>query len=152
MSKRKARYTLGFILDRTGRYVLLVHKKSPEWQRGKLNGVGGKVEQGESLIDCIGRETREEACLSIKPASWVPIGTIKHQRESQKKGEVAVFATQFTGDRRRARKGDHERVGWCKIDTLPNNVLSNVLWLVLIARDKLLNSDTSFVSVTAHYK
>jgi 8-oxo-dGTP pyrophosphatase MutT (NUDIX family) len=28
--------------------VLLIEKQKPAWQRGKLNGVGGKIEPGEN--------------------------------------------------------------------------------------------------------
>ncbi|MEM0912381.1 MAG: hypothetical protein AAGJ37_15510 [Pseudomonadota bacterium] len=39
-------YTLGFIFDQTLEKVLLVLKKRPAWQAGKLNGVGSKAELG----------------------------------------------------------------------------------------------------------
>ena len=55
------RYVLGFYFD--GDRVLLINKTKPEWQRGKLNGLGGTVESGEAPILGMVREFREESGL-----------------------------------------------------------------------------------------
>lgn len=41
--------------------VLLVLKDKPEWQKGKLNLPGGKIEEGESPEQAATRELKEEA-------------------------------------------------------------------------------------------
>jgi 8-oxo-dGTP diphosphatase len=46
--------------------VLLVEKNRPAWQRGCLNLLGGKIEEGESELDCAIRELKEESGLTIK--------------------------------------------------------------------------------------
>ncbi|MBI3630915.1 MAG: NUDIX domain-containing protein [Candidatus Sungbacteria bacterium] len=56
-------YTLGFIFTPSLGRVLLVHKLNPEWQAGKINGGGGKMEAGENPLTCIVREVREETGL-----------------------------------------------------------------------------------------
>lgn len=43
-----------------GPEVLLLKKTQPAWQAGLLNGVGGKVEEGEGPFDAARREWREE--------------------------------------------------------------------------------------------
>jgi ADP-ribose pyrophosphatase YjhB (NUDIX family) len=151
MPRRKINYTLGFIFDRTYRSVLLVHKKKPEWQCNKLNGVGGKVERGETLAACISRETREEVCLDIDEAFWVPLGTIVRTKERDR-GSVAIFGAQFMGNKRTARRGDHEKIGWYRVGALPTNVLSNAHWLIPLARETLQQADDTFVQITALYR
>ncbi len=59
---------VGLIFDNKNR-VLLINKERPEYLKGKLNGVGGKVEDGESDLNAIIRETKEETNLDIK--DWV---------------------------------------------------------------------------------
>jgi len=58
---------VGFLLDNSGERVVLIRKNRPEWQAGRLNGVGGKVEPGESLVDAMTREFEEETGVVI---SW----------------------------------------------------------------------------------
>lgn len=45
--------------------ILLVQKDRPMWQRGRLNLVGGHVEQGETAVDAAVRELSEESGLGI---------------------------------------------------------------------------------------
>ena len=59
--------TLG-IITRSGK-VLLGNKKKGEIGTGTYNGPGGKVEPGESILDCLVRETKEELNITIDRAS-----------------------------------------------------------------------------------
>jgi 8-oxo-dGTP diphosphatase len=60
------KYTLCFLFDETLSYVLLVKKTKPDWQAGKLNAIGGKVEDGETFAECACREFREETGLNVR--------------------------------------------------------------------------------------
>lgn len=61
---------IGFMFSKTlvegNRWVLLIRKNKPEWQKGKLNGVGGKVESDESPPHAMRREFEEEVGLNIE--------------------------------------------------------------------------------------
>lgn len=56
-------YVVGFLFDGLGN-VLLLQKNRPDWQKGKLNGIGGHVEEGESYDAAMAREFAEEAGLN----------------------------------------------------------------------------------------
>jgi len=58
-------WVVGFLLDTDADRVVLVRKNRPEWQRGRLNGVGGKVEPGESHADAMPREFAEETGVHL---------------------------------------------------------------------------------------
>lgn len=60
------RYVVGFLFDWQHERVVLIQKKKPEWQAGKLNGVGGKIEEPESPLEAMIREFHEEAALRIE--------------------------------------------------------------------------------------
>lgn len=47
------------------RKILLGEKKKGEIGTGKLNGPGGKLDPGETLLDCVIRETREELGIEL---------------------------------------------------------------------------------------
>lgn len=55
------RATLLFVI--TDRAVLLIHKKRGIGA-GKINGPGGKIDPGETALECAVRETREELCIT----------------------------------------------------------------------------------------
>lgn len=61
------RYVLGFLFD-SKKMVWLIRKTKPEWQKGLLNGIGGKIEDGETPFQAMCREFKEEADLDID--SW----------------------------------------------------------------------------------
>src|SRR5439155_26466068 len=58
-------YVCGFLFSPDRGRVVLIRKRRPAWQAGKLNGVGGKLEAGETPIDAMRREFREEAAVDV---------------------------------------------------------------------------------------
>ncbi|MEN8199949.1 MAG: 8-oxo-dGTP diphosphatase [Thermodesulfobacteriota bacterium] len=75
--------SLGFILSRDKKSVLLVHRNKREGDQhlGKYNGLGGKMESGEDVLGCLKREIREEAGVVCSQAelrgtvNWPGFGT-----------------------------------------------------------------------------
>src|SRR5579859_8091290 len=59
-------YVAGFLVDKINNIVCLIKKTKPEWQAGRYNAIGGKVEFGETPIDAMQREFYEEAGQWIK--------------------------------------------------------------------------------------
>ena len=60
---KTTKYVLGFAFNKGCTEVLLIEKKRPNWMVGKLNGVGGHIEDGETPIDAMVREFKEETNL-----------------------------------------------------------------------------------------
>jgi 8-oxo-dGTP diphosphatase len=58
-------YVTGFLFTLDKRRVVLIRKNKPEWQKGKWNGVGGKIEAGETPLEAMQREFSEEAGVEI---------------------------------------------------------------------------------------
>lgn len=58
------KYTLGFAYCKETDEILMLNREKKPWM-GRWNGVGGKLDIGESPIDCIIRETMEEAGLDL---------------------------------------------------------------------------------------
>lgn len=94
--------------------VLLIRKKRG-FGMGKINGPGGKLDPGETELDCAIRETQEELHI--------------HAENAQKRGElwfqfvdgmamhVAVFmADKFTGS---ATETEEAEPLWTPIDAIP---------------------------------
>lgn len=54
------------VLVKKNRKLLFIEKNRPDWQVGKINLVGGKVEPGESFKDAAFRELYEESGIIAK--------------------------------------------------------------------------------------
>lgn len=59
-------YCLGFMFSPLQGFVVLIEKAKPAWMAGKLNGVGGKVEPGETPYAAMAREFWEETGVHHK--------------------------------------------------------------------------------------
>lgn len=57
---RLKRYVVGFLFTEDFYSMALIRKARPEWQRNLLNGIGGKVELGETEYTAMVREFHEE--------------------------------------------------------------------------------------------
>ncbi len=68
----KTEYVLTFAFDKRLESVWLIEKQKPEWQKGCLNGIGGKIEEGESPMEAAIRELKEESGLEVDVL--IPVG------------------------------------------------------------------------------
>ncbi len=65
LPEKQVDYVVGFLCDRERQLVVLIEKQKPDWQRGKLNGVGGHIEKGELPVHAMEREFEEETGLFL---------------------------------------------------------------------------------------
>lgn len=105
--------------------VILIEKTKPDWQRGKLNGVGGKIEDGETPVEAMVREFEEEAGLKTWPENWRHVATIKENLAS-----VMVF-TCISGDYGRVKPMTEESIVGLDPFYVPRrNIVPNLRWIV----------------------
>lgn len=69
-------YVLGFAMNPSRTRVLLLVKETPLWQRGLINGIGGKKEAQESSSQAMQREFREETGLETSVEQWHHFGAM----------------------------------------------------------------------------
>lgn len=74
-------YVLGFALSQNRSVVLLINKLKPTWQANRLNGVGGLIKPGESDVDAMVREFREEVGITTQWAEWSKFATRTDNQE-----------------------------------------------------------------------
>jgi 8-oxo-dGTP diphosphatase len=117
--------------------VCLIRKKRPSWQAGKLNGVGGHIEEGETAKEAMVREFYEEAGVEIP--GWTHICIMKGENF-----HLDVFATQLTEDQWfEVKSNTDEEVEICFIqDLFFENTIPNTKFLVPMCREHLDNPDT----------
>ena len=122
------RYVAGLLFSEDGRRVALIRKARPEWQRGRLNGIGGHVEPGETDAAAMVREFREETGATV---DWTRFCTLRGR-------DWTVEWFKARGDVQLRDQTD-EHVAWfCLPDVLTGeaSVIPNVRWLIMLALDK----------------
>lgn len=143
------RYVLGFLFSGMApTRVVLIRKNKPEWQKGLLNGIGGKVEDGESTYDAMVREFKEEAGVHV-------IGWRAYCVMAGEDFRVDVFKAFDSAALSEARSVEDEPI----VTVFPHAVLdpnpqpchrsvSNIPWLVAMAMD---NNDGRQFHATVNY-
>lgn len=120
------RATLMFIIDETKREVLLIRKKRG-LGAGKINGPGGKIDPGETSLECAVRETQEE--LGVTAFHPVHHGELWFQFVDGLRMHVDVFvATAHEGE---AVETPEALPLWTSLDALPFDQMwaDDIHWL-----------------------
>ena len=68
------KFVVGFAFNFNASSILLIKKERPTWQKGLLNGVGGKIEAGENPMEAMNRECKEETGLIL---DWKTMGVMR---------------------------------------------------------------------------
>lgn len=121
-------YVAGFCFSEDGEQVALIRKLNPEWQRGLLNGIGGKVEPGESPHDAMLREFEEETGARVE--GWRSFCTATTE-------EDRLYFFTVRGDLDALHSAEDEEVVTVAVDEIPTlNAIPNLRWLIPLALDK----------------
>lgn len=141
-------FVVGFLFNEQCDCVVLIEKRKPLWQLGRLNGVGGKIEAltpsiRETPEKAMEREFREETGVVCRSKSWECFCTLTDSHAK----EVTVhflraFDTLASVD---ATTTEQERI--IKVDpyNLPQHVLPNLRWLIPLALDSSLAAPIAVV-------
>lgn len=81
-----------------GDEVLMVRARGKDGLSGKWNGLGGKLEYGETALEAAVREFKEEASCDTNPSQWRRLGDLFFPDFKSKKREdwwVTVFITEL---------------------------------------------------------
>lgn len=127
-------YVLGFLFLNNRRSVVLIRKNKPEFQAGKLNGVGGRIESGEHPYAAMVREFLEETGKSTTPSTWRKFAILEF-------AGATVYCFSAHGDRSGLLIGSNsptdEQVNVYFVDWLHeapmNDIMPNLRWLVPMA-------------------
>ena len=131
-------YVVGLAFNTAGTKVVLIHKLKPEWQKGFLNGVGGKVEKLESVPHAMVREFEEEAGVKTRPGEWghFATGTGARGSDGAYKRSDRVYYYRLFSDRvfHAAKTMEAEAISKLWVSNLVDYpIVLNLKWLIPLA-------------------
>lgn len=139
----KTIYVLGFMFSPDANHVVLITKDHPEWQKGKLNGVGGKLNQEEldaghhaGTAAAMVREFKEETSVTTTPDQWRRFAVMQNDTS-----EVYCFCCKSPSVYA-IESVEKEVAGRFLVRNLfhnYNNVIPNINWLLPMALDEAMD-------------
>jgi 8-oxo-dGTP diphosphatase len=144
VKERTQRYVCGFAFHGGGTVrprVVLIRKVKPDWQAGKLNGVGGKIEPGETSTTAMAREFHEETGVLTLPLEWdvfakmhFPKAEVTFLRYFGDAAAVAQTMTVYSADLNRPIREAIEHRLVRGIDEIPDGaIMPNLRWAIPMA-------------------
>lgn len=137
-------YCCGFMFDEKRDFVGLIEKQKPDWQKGKFNGIGGKLNPSEPWKQGQVREFYEET--GVIHDGWEQFVTYWG------KGFCVHFFRAFTDKLHSIKSMEDEIVHRVNVDALfdPNlpfqkKLVNNLNWLIPLALDENVEPSTILI-------
>jgi 8-oxo-dGTP diphosphatase len=141
-------YVVGFMFSQDRRFVALIRKARPEWQKGKLNGIGGKLEEGETGWTAMAREFQEETGCKTKGSDWHYYAVMSGTNDDGNSFECHCFT--MLGDVGRIRTVDEDEpvlAIYARSILTMSDLIDNLAWLILLAIDYLNDGRPRFTEI-----
>ncbi|HUP77615.1 MAG TPA: NUDIX domain-containing protein [Pirellula sp.] len=126
-------YSLGFVFDLPGKLVALIEKQKPDWQKGKLNGIGGKDKEGETPVQSMQREFCEETGLDLHARCWINVAKMINNQT----GWCVNIFTASLNNITHVRSMTEETVHILPVDCelIKEKAIPNLRWLIPMCQD-----------------
>ena len=137
--------TLLFLIKPESKEILLAMKKRG-FGEGKFNGVGGKVQQGESVEAATVREAGEEISVQVEVSDLQKVGEINFSFDEKPDWDIHcnVFLTEvWTGE---PIESEEMKPEWFAYDQIPYEQMwiDDVVWLPQVLEGKKLDATFHF--------
>lgn len=125
----KQLYVAGLFIDLDYKKIALIRKNRPEWQKGKLNAIGGKIERAETPCKAMAREFKEET--GVVHDVWREFCILKNPK-------FIVYFFIGYGKFKSIKDMTDEKIEIIELKDIPQRIdlIPNLKWLIPLALDK----------------
>lgn len=117
-------------------HIALIRKKRPDWQAGRLNAIGGKLEQDEKPNQTMAREFQEETGVETRPGDWNKFAILRMPGHL---GAIVHFFIKYGNPSKCKTTTDEEIVilpTKVIVEGLPRSqIISNLKWLLPLSQE-----------------
>ncbi len=148
------RFVAGLLFSEQLDHVLLVQKKEPEWQKGRYNAIGGRIEKGEYDDEAMCRVAIEqvgEKGAGELIANWTKFLVMKGSDNKGIEWEVHWFRA--IGWPWNGIQMTDEPISVARVDNLHSEVVRvvpSLQWLVPLAL-RMRTGNAEWLEVREHY-
>lgn len=144
---------VGFIFSHDLKQVLLIRKKRPDWQKRRLNGIGGHLNAKErknlDFNNAFIREAKEETGLDLDSNRFHRIGVIQIVH---KKVSAVIYACKLENTQVPEQKTD-EIIAWYDVLRFPTIFcVPDILFLIPYARHTLVIDNLTMANLSISYE
>jgi 8-oxo-dGTP diphosphatase len=119
-----------------GGRLLLQRKSAGKFGEGKWNGPGGKVKPGETPLECVVREVREETGLTVSRLTERGVVDFYFGEKPEPDWVVHIYTTStFSGE---PKESDEGELRWFSLDEIPYDEMweDDAHWLPVLLQGK----------------
>lgn len=102
--------------------ILLSRRFQTGYEDGKYSVPAGHVEDGETLIQALAREIKEEIGIDLDVKS-IQLVHVMHRKENDIRLDFFFTSESWTGEPKNLELNKCDDVGWFLMDKLPQNII-----------------------------
>ncbi len=144
IEKRNASVPASYLVLIKENRILLSKRFNTGFQDGKYSMVAGHVEAGESFTNCIIREAKEEAGITIDFKNLKAIHFLhlnSHTKENNERIDVFFITKKWEGEIINNEPNKCSDLSWFDLDNLPPNTIPYIKKVIEKIQDNIYYSE-----------
>ena len=124
--------------------ILLLKRFNTGYEDGNYSMIAGHVNAGETFIQCIIREAREEAGVELKPEDLKMVHIIHRNsgtEENNERVDVFFVAEKWDGEIGNKEPQKCDDLSWFELDNIPENTIPYIRQAIDCIKNKVFYSE-----------
>lgn len=142
--KRNQNIPTSYLILLKDNKILLLRRFNTGYEDGNYSMVAGHVDQGETFTQCVIREAKEEAGVTLKPADLRVIHLMHRNSgaiENNERVDVFFIAEKWEGEITNNEPNKCDDLSWFDLDNIPKNVIPYIRQAIEGFKNKIYYSE-----------